>query len=156
MGFDRLKAQKVTEAATRDFKLEGVIDFTDANGAIVSPTLVVRHAGPSNAAFWSTVLRQANEKRGAAGIARVTPASIVEARANDAKLYAQFVVVDWRNVFEDGATSPTPFSVDKCEELLLAVAASMPDVFDVLRAFVSDADNFRTVAAVDGAALGKR
>lgn len=145
MGFD-LDKLKVSSATTREFRLDGV--NLGGDDVVV---LVVRHAGDSNAPYWNAVLRQINEQRGRT--AKATAALLAADRENAARLFAKYVVTDWRNAYETGATKPTPFSIEKCEELLVELSLKASDLFGALRSFVTEADNFR--ATVDGADLGK-
>lgn len=152
MGFSKLNSLKVAEDATRTFRLDGV-DL--GNG---TPTLTVKHAGPSNAAYWAAVLKQPDG--GATRSVVRSQERIDAARAEDIKLLAKHVIVGWTNVLEDDPRDPTKtkpceFSPEKCEEFMLVYAKLAPDHFVSLTNFVGNADNFRTAPAVDGVELGK-
>lgn len=145
---------KVSTDVTREFKLDGV----DLGGEGVV-TLTVRHAGESNPPFWSAALKQSNEQRNRTGNSKVTAASIAAIREADCRLFSKFVIVNWANVYEDdgkGGVKLAEFDTLKCEEFLTAIAENAPDVFNALKSYITDADNFRTTASVDGAELGKR
>jgi len=123
-------------------------------GSDQAPVLIMRHAGDSNAAYASAVVKAANELRSRAAGSRITESKIAESRSLDARLFAQHVLVGWENVCETPGT-PTPFSPAKAEELLLAIAAKRPDVLTLITSFARDADNFRDASVPTGDALGK-
>jgi hypothetical protein len=108
-------------------------------------TLVVRHAGEGNRSYLSAALKGANAGRARAGRGRVTPAALQMAREEDAALFAQHVVVDWKNAVGDDG-KPVPFTADACEQFLVALADpkdGRPDVFGALVAFCQNPENFR-------------
>jgi len=168
MGFSN-KA-KITQVPTRELPLD--LDL----GGGKQPVLIVRHAGESNPQFWSAALKQANAitRRSA----RITSASINESRQADAKLYARFCVVGWRDVFDSdprGGGAFISFDTMKCEELLLYLVEPFDEskyatdeakrdalaihqinlkAFESLKTFVSNDENF-CEAKVDGVELGK-
>lgn len=153
MGFTKLKSLQVDANTTAKFTLDAVGDI----GGGHPPVLVVRHAGESNAAYWNAVLKHANDTRNRAG-GRITKSSLEEDRTFEAKLFAKHVVTGWQFVHEDdgkGGTRPVDFDSLKCEEFLLELVASAPDIYKLLRAFVADPDSFRTSQSIDGVALGK-
>lgn len=155
MGFSN--KTKITQFATREYPLD--IDL----GGGKTPTLIVRHAGESNASFWSAALKQSNvtTRRGN----KVTPATITEGRQADAKLFAKHIVVNWKNVYEDddkGGGKFVEFDTLKCEQLLMMLVAEEPAeshelrvrAFSDLKSFVGNFDNFYETQ-LDGAELGK-
>jgi len=163
MGFS-IKTQ-VEEIPTREFPLvtpDGAYAI-DLGGPGI-PTLIVRHAGETNPAFYAATLkRQASESR-----KRTSGSSADAVRENrevDAKLIAKHVVVGWKNVVEDaprGGILPVDFDTLRCEELLMMILADEPRadqplrmaVFHSLRLFVFDYHNFYE-PKVDGVELGK-
>lgn len=150
--YSGLSKLKVSDAATREFRLDGV----DLGAG--TPKLIVRHAGESNSGYWTAILKQSNERQQRAR--KLTQQQIDDNRADDCKLLAKHVVVNWANVLEDdarnpGKPKPSDFSPETCEEFLVELATNAPDIFGALRAFVGDPDNFRSAPAVDGVELGK-
>lgn len=84
---------------------------------------------------------------------RLTAESIAKDRQQDRDAFPGRVVVGWEGVIDDTG-KPVPFTTEDCREFLNALP---DDVFDRLRAFVQDANNFRAVAVDPKAAeaLGK-
>lgn len=149
-GFD-LARFSIKPAAMRPFVFHQILD-AEGNPA----TLIVKHAGESNATFLSAAFKQAKIRDEAgAGQKSLTPARLKETRLEAAALYSRFVVADWKHMpLEVGAASPTPFSSDACLRFLEAVIEHLPEAFDALRNFCGNADNFRD-PVVDPVDLGK-
>lgn len=99
--------------------------------------LQVLYAGEANKPYFNALLREnrhnVRKLRGA-----VTPKFAEELRARDVELYAQHIVVGWRDVLnKDGQV--VEFSQEACADLLRALPTF---VFDGLRGFCSTASNF--------------
>ena len=144
-----LTSLAIAPAATRRYELTSIPTEPDKPW-----TLILRHAGESNAPFWNAQLRLANETTAKSGssAARLTTAKIALARGEWAELAAQHVIVGWENVREDGElVACTPEAVVR---FLTELIAHAPDLFDALRRFAADAENFRGPIA-DPASLGK-
>lgn len=104
------------------------------------PRLKVRPATEANRPYFNAVLRSSGKgllKRMRGG--RLNAEALAESRAQDRKLFAEFVVRGWENVV-DGDGVAVPFSRENVEGFLEALPA---DLFDELRAFCSNPDNFR-------------
>lgn len=142
--------QAAAAAPTRDARFV----FTALRfGHADAPVLIVRHAGEGNGEYDSAFITAAIEI-GLRLAGRASVGKRNEGRNVDAKLFAKHVVTGWENVCEIPG-EPTPFTPEKCEELLLAVVAKRPDWFARLALFVRDADNFRDQPLPSGADLGK-
>jgi hypothetical protein len=130
--------------------------------------LQCKHAGFSNPGLTSGQLKAFNDRQarrgGSTAGKAVTPEMIEADRVLDAQLFAKHVVVGWdedeqgqpsgATVYEDG--KPVPFSVNKCQELLLAISKKRLDLFRLLTNWASDGDNFTDAPPVgDPANLGK-
>lgn len=118
-------------------------------------TLIVRHAGDTNPAYWNALIKEASEGRSPVG-GRVDATSAHAARVDWADRAAATVVVGWENVTEDG--KPVPCTPDKVREFLGLLIEPGPealhDVFDHFRRWCADLDNFRVPIAAP-AVLGK-
>ncbi len=117
-------------------------------------TLHLRHAGESNAAFWNAQLKIVNQtmNKGVTGKTRITPERIALVRTEWAQLAGQHVLVGWENVLEDG--EPAACTPDAAQRFLAELLANAPDLFDAVRRFASDAEEFRGELA-DAVAVGK-
>lgn len=106
-------------------------------------TLLLRHAGNGNPGYISATLKQ----RGSPGVGAMQ--MIQEDREVDVGVFAEHVIVGWENVADDGA--PCPFSAKSCarflRELIMPPPDGRPDVFDRVRSFARNADNFRAALA---------
>lgn len=131
-------------------------------------TLQVRHAGFSNPGLSAAQLKAFNDRRKRSGSTDgdVTPQVVEANRVLDAQLFAKHVVFGWSPLGEDGKPitsevtvyedgKPVPFSVNKCQELLLAVSKKRLDEFRRFTEWTSDADKFTETAVGDPADLGK-
>ncbi len=132
----------------RPFELAAVSE--DQANPIV---LMVRHAGDGNQGFANHQYKAVNKGRARSG---QISADFVQARIADAAdAFARHVIVDWRNVVEDG--KPVPYSVDAAGRFLAALihpTEGRSDVFMKLQSFCENADNFRD-PVVDPIDLGK-
>ena len=123
-----------------------------------TPTLLLRYAGEGNAGYTNAVLKLVNEDRGGKAGGKVSLAKIAADREQDVPIFAQYVIAGWENFHEDSGES-APCTPDKVEEFLRSLIEKQPDgstaadVFDKIRAFAKNAENFR--GSPDGDALGK-
>jgi len=119
------------------------------------PTLLCRFAGDGNDAFKNAEFKAARQLAS-------SPDSAARERVDrelDAPIFAEHVVVGWEDIFEDDPTSPhgvkaVAFSVEKCKELLLALASDAPDQFNRVRVLTRNPSLFRDAVA-SGEDLGK-
>lgn len=154
MSFRNLVQQlRVSPIRTARFELNTI----ESGGK--TPTLILRYAGEGNPGYVNAVLKSVNTDRGGkTGGGKVTEAKIQQDREEDIPLFAQHVITGWEHFYEeDGSASPC--SPAKAEELLRALVERQPDgssasdVFDKIRVFAKNPENFRGVQDADG--LGK-
>lgn len=131
--FKHLAALRVEADATVDFTF-----FRIAG----EPTLTVRPAGDTNPDFFNAALR-ANKKAQRAARGRrgqtPTPESIERARQADITIFADTIVTGWSGVM-DSDGNEVEFSRENLVQFLNAIP---PDMFNELRNFCLDIDNFR-------------
>lgn len=155
--FSNLSRYSVTGASTRDYDIGVALGKRD--GKYVTVVLKVRPANSMNPGYLNEVLRRARKeeektarRRRGAPVQQMSPDELMakakEAREDDRELYAQHVVHAWENVFGDDGSEPE-FSPAECEKLLKVLP---DDIFDDLRAFCQDPNNFR---ASDAEVLAK-
>lgn len=149
MGFSRLEQLRVRAELTRPFTLNAVV-LVPAGPV----KLTVRFAGEANAAYDNALYKLVNDLRARTAGGRASQAGREADRQEDARLFADHVITAWENVAEDDG-KPAPFTPDKVNEFLLALIASVPDSFDLLRRYCKDADNFRDAPLPGAEALGK-
>ena len=144
-----LTALAIAPAATRRYELLSIPSEPNKPW-----TLILRHAGESNAPFWNAQLKLANETtaKGGASAVRLTTAKIALVRSEWTELAARHVVAGWENVLEDG--EPIACTPEAALRFLSELSTNAPDMFDALRRFAADAENFRGLVA-DPAAVGK-
>ncbi len=104
--------------------------------------LEVAPAGEPNKPYFTALTRYAmkNQRR-----MRGNPNIIDDTRKLDRELYPQFVVKGWRNV-PDTAGNEVPFSAKRAAEFLALLPAQ---IFDDLREFCADLDNYSAVTPDD-------
>lgn len=132
--FKHLKDLAVDDTSTAKFR------FTKIMGV---PTLTVRPAHRVNKDFLNEMLAApkkiaraaANRKSGDEDLAEHLSA----VREGDVEVFARCIVVDWVNVF-DSSDEQVEFSEENCMQFLRAVPE---DMFDDLRSFCLNIDNFR-------------
>lgn len=131
--FKKIKSMSVTKESRAQYLLDAVPG---------SPVLTVKHAGESNKGWYNAVGKQAFVKaRGAGGKKlRWDPTFMAEQRELERGLYAKHVIVGWSPNPIDDEGNDVPFSPDVCQDLMDALP---DDMFDDLRAFCQDPDNFR-------------
>jgi hypothetical protein len=100
--------------------------------------LHVVQATDANEKYWNAILRRnsASVRRLRSG--RLNAAVLDSTRDHDRELFAKLIVKGWENV-EDDQGNPVPFSQEDC----LGFLQALPNwIFDDLRNFASDAQNF--------------
>lgn len=128
-------------------------------GCTDSPVLELAFAGKGNGPYMSEMLKVANDPRKKIGGGKITERKIDAAAEIEAEIFGKTVLKGWENVAEDEAPGvPIPFSVEKAQEMLLALAEHRYELFRDLVAFARDADNFphESVDPNAGAELGKK
>lgn len=127
---------KLAEALS--IKKDATAEFTivQARPEIV---LVCRPATQVNSGYYNDALRDIDvELRRAKG--QQTDAATLEAsRDKDRVLFAKHVIVSWRNVFDDDGKE-VAFGAVALKEFLEKIP---PDIFDEVRVFCKEDDNFR-------------
>src|SRR5262249_37581111 len=113
--------------------------------------------GDGTPAFKRALWHWINASRRDRQEAKLTEAVTKQRARDDAKRIATYCNVTWENVFEDGATEPTPPTPDKVHEFLCAVIDSDEGLssFGDFRAWATNADNFRSVPTEGDGDLGK-
>jgi len=131
--FKHLAALRVAPDATVDYTF-----FRIAG----EPTLTVRPAGDTNPEFFNAALRVSKkaqrQNRGRKG-QTPTPESIERARQQDIEIFADTIVTGWSGVLDSNGDE-----VEFSRENLVAFLNAIPaDMFNELRNFCLDIDNFR-------------
>lgn len=139
-----------------DAEVEFILDSISEDQ--VNPiTFRVKHAGHGNAAFRNAHTKSMADLQNRYSSAVSTPAYDNAVRAADVELLADHVIVGWKNVLEDGA--PATFSNAKLKEFLYELIkeppVGRPDVFDRLRGWVRNAENFRIAKTLSAEQVGK-
>lgn len=129
--FSNYQALREDGTATREFK------FRDIEGV---PSIISRPATSANSKYNSARLKTLNQRvKGGRAKTKITPASVDEARREDAQMLSKYCATGWGTAPVDAANQPVPFSAENCEAFLLAI----PDwMFDEYRAWVSEPMNF--------------
>ena len=105
------------------------------------PALMVRSSSESNKPYLNALLksgrRALRKMRGGKMSAEVLAAN----RDQDRELFTKHIVVDWKaETVRNAAGKPVKFSPEACAAFLQALPN---DLFDELRVFCGDVDNFR-------------
>lgn len=99
------------------------------------PTLQVTAASESNRPYFNELLRKGGKRQAKK---KVDIATVKSNREEDRVLYAKHIVKGWSGVCDDKGKD-VPYSEGEC----LGFLSSLPDwLFDELRAFASDIQNF--------------
>lgn len=140
--FDRLKKLQVTDKNVVNFELPEL-----GKDAVLN----VRSASEGNAGYMNGLLRLNGQAKGSRRrrTTVVDAESLAEMRENDKTLFPEHVIVGWENVLDDSGKE-VKFSAKEVADLL----SKLPGyVFDELRMFASDPENF--IAVIDSEDLGK-
>lgn len=139
--FSHLNKLKVSEKVTIDYELPEIGD-----GAV----LKICSASQANKEYFNDFLRH-NRKGGRVSSKKVSATDIIKMREIDKKLFAKHIVVDWSGVV-DAQGNEVEFNKDDVFNLLNA----LPDwLFDDLRNFASDINNFLEDGLIDSEEVGK-
>jgi hypothetical protein len=102
------------------------------------PTLKVKPAHETNTAYMNAFLKKGKKVlRSLKGSMNVD--TLKEHRERDYSLYSKFIIVDWPVAPVDSNGEEVPFSAENCKAFLKAIRF---DMFNELREFCSDLDNF--------------
>lgn len=133
------------EGKTADCTLSFQTKPTKPGEAAEFPSLKVRPATEANAAFANEQLKMTKKTAVLARAGAFNTATFKEARDNDRDLYARYVVVGWKGIY-DSHGKEQKFNEDECRAFLRA----LPDhLFDQIRAFCTDPSNFSDQVAVE-------
>ena len=103
-----------------------------------TPTLQVMPANDSNKPYMSALLRNNAQVR---RVPKVTLKTLARNRNDDIELYAKYIIKGWENV-RDENDEQVKFSIDECVEFLEAIVKDNTWIFDDIRMFCSDMNNF--------------
>lgn len=134
--FSNVRAQEVPRERTATYtlyRLEG------------QPSLEVKPATEANPAYMRAMLKESREMARRLKAGDISPEILEENRARDRKLFPAHVVVGWSKAPVDTSGALVPFSAEACREF---IAALPYDIFNDLRDFCSNMDNFRTPSEV--------
>lgn len=131
--FSHLNNLEVKSESTAELTLHWII-LPDGK----SPVLIGRHAGTSNKPYVNALLKTGIKK---AKKAKLSLETMNENRAADRALYPKHVITGWRDV-TDSKMNQVKFSVEECASFF----EQLPDhVFDEVRGFFADVDNFADI-----------
>lgn len=101
--------------------------------------LVLRPATQANPGYFNDTMRDIGLKLRRQQGREIDAETLAESRKEDRVLFVKHVIVGWRNVVKDDG-SPVEFSATAAAEL---VAALPDDIFDEVRTFAKEDNNFR-------------
>lgn len=105
------------------------------------PTLFVRPTSQANKAYLNAVLRTGRRTLRRMRGNKLSVEVLDENRDQDRKLFPKYVITGWKDeTVQDSEGNPVPFSKENCELFLRALPN---DIFDELRTFCGEPDNFR-------------
>lgn len=152
--FKKATKYRVTGGETQEYDLGLVLGYRKNKAGEdeeVTAVLIVAPAHQMNEGYLNDVLRKAREAQEASGRKAPPKLSVsqqivkaAEHREDERALYAKHVIKGWRNVFDDEGKEPA-FSEAECLTFLQQVLDD--EMFDRLRAFCVNPDNFRATAA---------
>lgn len=116
------------------------------------PTLIGRHGGESNAPYANAVLKKSMKRQKMLKAGIMTVGTLKDNRDEDRALYPQHVLTGWRDVC-DAKGVDAAYSKDA----MAGFIAHLPDdIFDEVREFFGNAQNFRqTVDTEEAVEKGK-
>lgn len=141
--FGNVGLLKVNRQTTAVYEL-----FAIQNKDGTSPSLTVRPATEANPAYYQQVVARTQGSTGRQLQQGMTPALLAKLREEDVELYADTVIVGWKNVVNSRGEQ-SQFTPDNVKGFLRALAENAPDVFDELRAFCASNRNFRGTPVID-------
>lgn len=130
--FSNLESMKVKPSST------AIYVFHDIEG---EPTLLVKPAHEVNTPYINAVLKKSNKRmmrmlqRG-----KMNKSMLDDNREKDYSLFSKYIIEDWTVSPKDVAGQSVGFSKENCEDFLRAIPV---DMFNDLRDFCADIDNFR-------------
>lgn len=105
------------------------------------PILVVRSSGESNKPYLNALLKSGRRSLRKMRGGRMSAEVLAANRDQDRELFARHIVIGWKaETVRNAAGKPVKFSPEACAAFLQALP---DDLFDELRVFCGDADNFR-------------
>jgi hypothetical protein len=115
------------------------------------PVIIGRPASHENRAYRDEMLYDIGERfRASGGRVQLSADQMDQTRAKSRKMYAQFVICGWENVF-DASGQEVPFSGEAATQFI----AALPDwIFDEMRHFFEEPANFKTPLADAGLVAG--
>lgn len=129
--FSNLEKLKVKSSAT------ALYTFHDIAG---EPTLKVRPAHEVNNAYMNAVLKRGKKMLRTLRRGKMSTAVLKENRETDYGLFPRYIVEEWPVAPCDAEGNDVGFSRENCEAFLRAIPV---DMFNDLRDFCGDIDNFR-------------
>lgn len=129
--FSHLEKMKVTKGS----KALYAFDFIEG-----TPTLIVRPATEQNESYLNAVLRTGKKMLRRMRGGKMSVAMLRESREQDLGLYPKHIVDGWTVPPVDVKGNPVKYNAENCEAFLRAVPV---DMFDDMRTYCGDPDNFR-------------
>lgn len=142
--FSHLKGLDI-EGKTAECTLSFQTKQAKAGEDVIWPTLTVRPATEATATFANEQLKMTKKTAALARAGAFNTGTFKEARDNDRDLYARYVIVGWKGIY-DKSGKEAKFSEDECRAFLRA----LPDyLFDQIRAFCTEPSNFSDQVSVE-------
>ena len=102
------------------------------------PVLILAPATESNRGYFNSLLRKSRKNMRVVQSGKVNASVVKNNREEDKKLYAEHIIVGWKNML-DSSGNEIPFSKEDCADFL----NELPDwLFDEIRTFASNVQNF--------------
>ena len=143
--FSNLNQYQVTNDKVARITLYNI---TFSNGK--SPVLIGQPCGQINKPYFNALMRT-SAKRAIQSSGRQSAAAMAEHRSVDRDLYSKFVITGWEDII-DAQGQEVPFTVENCADFLKSIPSH---IFDEIRAFFLDMNNFIEDAVSDEEALEK-
>lgn len=121
-------------------------EITEIEVGGVSPTLQLKVSGESNKGYFNDLLRVTGQAKGQRQRKLKIDAKLMsKMRSDDRELFPVHIIVGWKNM-KDAKGKDVKFSVASCKDFITA----LPNwVFDGIRNFAADPENFVTVIDVE-------
>lgn len=130
--FSNLTALAVTKDDTADLTLYTVVG---------EPILTVRPAGEANKPYFNHLLKHTGKYARRLKASKISATMLAENRDEDRALFPKFVIVNWnKRPPIDAAGKSAPFNEENCVAFIKALP---DDVFDEVRDFATNMENFR-------------
>jgi hypothetical protein len=133
--FAHFKKLRIDADAIAEYVIEGIEG---------EPTLYLRSCSEHNPLFLNEILQRtkADPSLGEQkSIEDFTLEMLEETRQRDLEMFSTSIVAGWKQVY-DAEGNEVPFSQEDCLDFLTAIPS---DIFNGLRLFAMDADNFRGI-----------